>query len=417
MNKNAFGSRLKHAWNAFFNKDPTPIKHINFGAGYSYRPDRIHYSRGKERTIIASIFNRISLDASNIVIQHVNTDKDGRFINIVNSNFNKCLNLSANLDQTGRAFKQDLIESMLDEGVVAIVPTDTTLDPKVTKSYDILEMRTAKILEWYPSKVKLRLYDEQDGVKKDIILPKDCVAIIENPFYSVMNENNSTLQRLIRKMSILDAIDEQQGSTKLNMIIQLPYTTRSESRTNQAKKRRDEIEDQLLNSKYGIAYADGTEKIVQLNRSLDNNLMSQIEYLTKLLYSQLGLTEEIMNGTASESVMTNYYSRTIEPIVSAIVDEMKRKFITKTAQTQGQSIMYFRDPFQLTPLSQIAELADKMTRNEIMSSNEIRQKIGLRPSDDPKADELRNSNISQAVNNNTDSTNTEHTEDLANKSY
>lgn len=403
MNENAFGSRLKHAWNAFFNKDPTHIKNNNLSIGYNYRPDRIRYSRGKEKTIIASIFNRISLDASNIVIEHVMTDKDERFLNKMDSNFNKCLNLSANLDQTGRAFRQDLIESMLDEGVVAIVPTDTTLDPKITKSYDILKMRTAKILEWYPSKVKLRLYDEREGVKKDIILPKDCVAIIENPFYSVMNENNSTLQRLIRKMNILDAIDEQQGSTKLNMIIQLPYTTRSESRSNQAKKRRDEIEDQLLNSKYGIAYADGTENIVQLNRSLDNNLMSQIEYLTKLLYSQLGLTEDIMNGTASESVMTNYYSRTIEPIVSAIVDEMKRKFITKTARTQGQSIMYFRDPFQLTPLSQIAELADKMTRNEIMSSNEIRQKIGLNPSSDPKADELRNSNISQAADNSTPS--------------
>lgn len=403
MNENAFGSRLKHAWNAFFNKDPTHIKNNNLSIGYNYRPDRIRYSRGKEKTIIASIFNRISLDASNIVIEHVMTDKDERFLNKIDSNFNKCLNLSANLDQTGRAFRQDLIESMLDEGVVAIVPTDTTLDPKITKSYDILKMRTAKILEWYPSKVKLRLYDEREGVKKDIILPKDCVAIIENPFYSVMNENNSTLQRLIRKMNILDAIDEQQGSTKLNMIIQLPYTTRSESRSNQAKKRRDEIEDQLLNSKYGIAYADGTEKIVQLNRSLDNNLMSQIEYLTKLLYSQLGLTEDIMNGTASESVMTNYYSRTIEPIVSAIVDEMKRKFITKTARTQGQSIMYFRDPFQLTPLSQIAELADKMTRNEIMTSNEIRQKIGLSPSSDPKADELHNSNISQAADNSTPS--------------
>lgn len=403
MNENAFGSRLKHAWNAFFNKDPTHIKNNNLSIGYNYRPDRIRYSRGKEKTIIASIFNRISLDASNIVIEHVMTDKDERFLNKIDSNFNKCLNLSANLDQTGRAFRQDIIESMLDEGVVAIVPTDTTLDPKITKSYDILKMRTAKILEWYPSKVKLRLYDEREGVKKDIILPKDCVAIIENPFYSVMNENNSTLQRLIRKMNILDAIDEQQGSTKLNMIIQLPYTTRSESRSNQAKKRRDEIEDQLLNSKYGIAYADGTEKIVQLNRSLDNNLMSQIEYLTKLLYSQLGLTEDIMNGTASESVMTNYYSRTIEPIVSAIVDEMKRKFITKTARTQGQSIMYFRDPFQLTPLSQIAELVDKMTRNEIMSSNEIRQKIGLNPSNDPKADELRNSNISQAADNYTPS--------------
>lgn len=403
MNENAFGSRLKHAWNAFFNKDPTHIKNNNLSIGYNYRPDRIRYSRGKEKTIIASIFNRISLDASNIVIEHVMTDKDERFLNKIDSNFNKCLNLSANLDQTGRAFRQDIIESMLDEGVVAIVPTDTTLDPKITKSYDILKMRTAKILEWYPTKVKLRLYDEREGIKKDITLPKDCVAIIENPFYSVMNENNSTLQRLIRKMNILDAIDEQQGSTKLNMIIQLPYTTRSESRSNQAKKRRDEIEDQLLNSKYGIAYADGTEKIVQLNRSLDNNLMSQIEYLTKLLYSQLGLTEDIMNGTASESVMTNYYSRTIEPIVSAIVDEMKRKFITKTARTQGQSIMYFRDPFQLTPLSQIAELADKMTRNEIMSSNEIRQKIGLNPSSDPKADELRNSNISQAADNSTPS--------------
>lgn len=397
MEVNTFGSRLKHAWNAFFNKDPTYIKYNNdFGIGYNYRPDRIKYSRGKERTIIASIFNKISLDASNISIQHVMTDDDGRFMKKMNSNFNQCLNLSANIDQTGKSFRQDIIESMLDEGVVAVVPTDTTLDPKITKSYDILKMRTGKILEWYPSKVKIRLYDEQDGVKKDVILPKDCVAIIENPFYSVMNENNSTLQRLIRKMSILDAIDEQQGSTKLNMIIQLPYTTRSESRSNQAKRRRDEIEDQLLNSKYGIAYADGTEKIVQLNRSLDNNLMAQIEYLTKLLYSQLGLTEEIMNGTASEAEMTNYYSRTIEPIVSAIVDEMKRKFITKTARTQGQSIMYFRDPFQLTPLAQIAELADKMTRNEIMSSNEIRQKIGLKPSDDPKADKLRNSNISQS---------------------
>lgn len=387
----SFGSRLKHAWNAFFNRDPT----INYRYNYSYRPDRKKYSNGKERTIIASIYNRLALDASSIDIFHVKTDDEGRYNTIINSGLNKCLNFEANLDQTGRSFKQDIVESLLDEGVIAIVPTDTTLDPKITKSYDILKLRTGKILEWYPDKIKVRLYDEVSGKKQEIILPKSMVAIVENPFYSVMNEHNSTLQRLIRKLNLLDIIDEQQGSTKLNMIIQLPYLVKNPSRRKQAEDRRNEIEDQLVNSKYGIAYSDGTEKIIQLNRSLDNNLMNQIEYLTKMLFSQLGLTEEILNGTASDSVMTNYFSRTIEPIMSEIVSEMKRKFLSKTAVSQNQSIMYFRDPFKLISVEKFAELADKLTRNEIMTSNEIRQKIGLKPSSDPKADQLVNSNISQ----------------------
>lgn len=387
----SFGSRLKHAWNAFFNRDPT----INYRYNYSYRPDRKKYSNGKERTIIASIYNRLALDASSIDIFHVKTDDEGRYNTIINSGLNKCLNFEANLDQTGRSFKQDIVESLLDEGVIAIVPTDTTLDPKITKSYDILKLRTGKILEWYPDKIKVRVYDEESGKKQEIILPKSMVAIVENPFYSVMNEHNSTLQRLIRKLNLLDIIDEQQGSTKLNMIIQLPYLVKNPSRRKQAEDRRNEIEDQLVNSKYGIAYSDGTEKIIQLNRSLDNNLMNQIEYLTKMLFSQLGLTEEILNGTASDSVMTNYFSRTIEPIMSEIVSEMKRKFLSKTAVSQNQSIMYFRDPFKLISVEKFAELADKLTRNEIMTSNEIRQKIGLKPSSDPKADQLINSNISQ----------------------
>ena len=390
----SFGSRLKHAWNAFFNRAPTN----NYRYNYSYRPDRKKYSNGKERTIIASIYNRLALDASSIDIFHVKTDDEGRYNEIINSGLNKCLNFEANLDQTGRSFKQDIIESLLDEGVVAIVPTDTTLDPKITKSYDILKLRTGKILEWYPDKIKVRIYDENSGKKQEIILPKSMVAIVENPFYSVMNEHNSTLQRLIRKLNLLDVIDEQQGSTKLNMIIQLPYLVKNQTRKKQAENRRNEIEDQLVNSKYGIAYSDGTEKIIQLNRSLDNNLMSQIEYLTKMLFSQLGLTEEILNGTASDSVMTNYFSRTIEPIMNEIVSEMKRKFLSKTAISQKQSIMYFRDPFKLISVEKFAELADKLTRNEIMTSNEIRQKIGLKPSSDPKADQLINSNISQPNN-------------------
>lgn len=390
----SFGSRLKHAWNAFFNRDPT----INYRYNYSYRPDRKKYSNGKERTIIASIYNRLALDASNIDIFHVKTDDEGRYDTIINSGLNKCLNFEANLDQTGRSFKQDIVESLLDEGVIAIVPTDTTLDPKITKSYDILKLRTGKILEWYPDKIKVRVYDEESGKKQEIVLPKNMVAIVENPFYSVMNEHNSTLQRLIRKLNLLDIIDEQQGSTKLNMIIQLPYLVKNPSKRKQAEDRRNEIEDQLVNSKYGIAYSDGTEKIIQLNRSLDNNLMNQIEYLTKMLFSQLGLTEEILNGTASDSVMTNYFSRTIEPIMNEIVSEMKRKFLSKTAILQKQSIMYFRDPFKLISVEKFAELADKLTRNEIMTSNEIRQKIGLKPSSDPKADQLINSNISQPNN-------------------
>lgn len=390
----SFGSRLKHAWNAFFNRAPTN----NYRYNYSYRPDRKKYSNGKERTIIASIYNRLALDAASIDIFHVKTDDEGRYNEIINSGLNKCLNFEANLDQTGRSFKQDIIESLLDEGVVAIVPTDTTLDPKITKSYDILKLRTGKILEWYPDKIKVRIYDENSGKKQEIILPKSMVAIVENPFYSVMNEHNSTLQRLIRKLNLLDVIDEQQGSTKLNMIIQLPYLVKNQTRKKQAENRRNEIEDQLVNSKYGIAYSDGTEKIIQLNRSLDNNLMSQIEYLTKMLFSQLGLTEEILNGTASDSVMTNYFSRTIEPIMNEIVSEMKRKFLSKTAISQKQSIMYFRDPFKLISVEKFAELADKLTRNEIMTSNEIRQKIGLKPSSDPKADQLINSNISQPNN-------------------
>ena len=390
----SFGSRLKHAWNAFFNRAPTN----NYRYNYSYRPDRKKYSNGKERTIIASIYNRLALDAASIDIFHVKTDDEGRYNEIINSGLNKCLNFEANLDQTGRSFKQDIIESLLDEGVIAIVPTDTTLDPKITKSYDILKLRTGKILEWYPDKIKVRIYDENSGKKQEIILPKSMVAIVENPFYSVMNEHNSTLQRLIRKLNLLDVIDEQQGSTKLNMIIQLPYLVKNQTRKKQAENRRNEIEDQLVNSKYGIAYSDGTEKIIQLNRSLDNNLMSQIEYLTKMLFSQLGLTEEILNGTASDSVMTNYFSRTIEPIMNEIVSEMKRKFLSKTAISQKQSIMYFRDPFKLISVEKFAELADKLTRNEIMTSNEIRQKIGLKPSSDPKADQLINSNISQPNN-------------------
>lgn len=392
----SFGSRLKHAWNAFFNRDPTNNYRYNYS--YSYRPDRKKYSNGKERTIIASIYNRLALDASNIDIFHVKTDDEGRYDTIINSGLNKCLNFEANLDQTGRSFKQDIVESLLDEGAIAIVPTDTTLDPKITKSYDILKLRTGKILEWYPDKIKVRVYDEESGKKQEIVLPKNMVAIVENPFYSVMNEHNSTLQRLIRKLNLLDIIDEQQGSTKLNMIIQLPYLVKNPSRRKQAEDRRNEIEDQLVNSKYGIAYSDGTEKIIQLNRSLDNNLMNQIEYLTKMLFSQLGLTEEILNGTASDSVMTNYFSRTIEPIMNEIVSEMKRKFLSKTAISQKQSIMYFRDPFKLISVEKFAELADKLTRNEIMTSNEIRQKIGLKPSSDPKADQLINSNISQPNN-------------------
>lgn len=386
------GSRLKHAWNAFLGNGFFKYSH-SLGPSYSYRPDRPIFSRGNERSIITSVYNRIALDAASIGFQHVRLDDDGRFTEVIDSSLNGCLTLEANLDQTGRAFIQDVVMSMLDEGCVAIVPTDTDLDPE-TGSFKIETMRTGKIVEWYPKHVKVRVYNENRGEKQDVILPKSGVAIIENPFFAVMNEPNSTMQRLIRKLNILDAIDEQSGSGKLNLIIQLPYVIKTEARRQQAEKRRKDIEEQLSGSKYGVAYTDGTEHVVQLNRPIDNNLMSQIEYLTSMLYSQLGITQGILDGTADDRTKLNYDNRTIEPILSAIVDEMKRKFLTKTARSQKQSILFFRDPFRLVPINDIAEIADKMTRNEIMTSNEIRQKIGMKPSKDPKADELRNSNLS-----------------------
>ena len=390
-----FLNRLQHGWNAFMNRDPTTYYTNAGGNYYTYRPDRIRLTRGNERSIVTSVYNRIGLDVASIDIKHCRLDKNGRFIEVIDSSLNSCLNLEANIDQTGRAFKQDIVMSMLDEGCVAIVPIDTTINPSVSGSYDINSMRTGKILEWYPAHVKVKVYNDQTGNYEELILPKSTVGIVENPLYAVMNEPNSTLQRLIRKLNLLDAIDEQSGSGKLDLIIQLPYTIRSDARRQQAEKRRKEIESQLSDSKYGIAYADGTERITQLNRSVENNLMSQIEYLTSMLYSQLGITQSILDGTADEQTQLNYLTRSIEPIVSAIVDEMKRKFLTKTARSQNQSISYFRDPFKLVPVNDIAEIADKFTRNEIMTSNEIRQVIGMQPSNDPKADQLVNSNISQ----------------------
>ena len=391
------GSRIKHAWNAFLNnKDPT--YGYNSGSGYYYRPDRPRLTRGNERSIVTSVYNRIALDTAAININHCKLDENNRFSEVMESNLNTCFNLEANMDQTGRAFVQDIVLSMLDEGCVAIVPVDTTFDPTVTGSYDISSMRTGKILQWYPDKVKVRVYNDHTGNKEDIILPKSTVGIIENPLYAVMNEPNSTMQRLIRKLSLLDVTDEQTASGKLDLIIQLPYVIKTEARRREAEKRRAEIEQQLAGSKYGIAYADGTEKIVQLNRSLENNLMKQIEYLTSMLFSQLGITQSILDGTADEQTMLNYYSRTIEPIISAIVDEVKRKFLTKTARSQRQTILFFRDPFKLVPVNNIAEIADKFTRNEIMTSNEIRQVVGMKPSNDPKADQLINSNLNQSNN-------------------
>ena len=391
-----FGSRLKHAWNAFMNRDPTSYYTNAGGNYYVHRPDRIRLTRGNERSIVTSIYNRIGLDVASMDINHCRLDNDDRFVEIIESGLNSCLNIEANVDQTGRALKQDIVMSMLDEGVVAIVPIDTTMNPSVSGSYDILSMRTGKILEWYPAHVKVKIYNEKKGYYEELILPKNTVGIVENPFYSIMNEPNSTLQRLIRKLNLLDVIDDQSGSGKLDLIIQLPYSIRSQARRQQADERRDQIESQLTNSKYGIAYADATERITQLNRSVDNNLMSQIEYLTSMLYSQLGITQSILDGTADEQTQLNYLTHTVEPILSVIVDEMKRKFLTKTARSQKQTISYFRDPFKLVPVNNIAEIADKFTRNEILTSNEIRQKIGMKPSDDPKADQLVNSNISQS---------------------
>lgn len=385
--------RLQHAWNAFVNnRDPT-TDYRNIGAGYAYRPDRPRLTRGNERSIVTSVYNRIALDAAAITLQHCKLDENDRLVSILDTGLNKCLTLEANIDQTGRAFIQDIVMSMLDEGCVAIVPVETTIDPKNTESYKIESMRTAKILEWYPEYVRVRLYNERVGRKEEITLPKKMVAIVENPLYAVVNEPNSTMQRLIRKLSLLDVTDEQTASGKLDLIIQLPYIIKSEARRQQAEQRRKDIEMQLAGSKYGIAYTDGTEKITQLNRSLENNLMKQVEYLTNLLFSQLGITQTILDGTADEKTMLNYYTRTIEPIISAIADEMKRKFLSKTARSQRQSIMFFRDPFKLVPVNDIAEIADKFTRNEIMTSNEIRQIVGMKPSNDPKADQLINSNL------------------------
>ena len=387
------GTRLQHAWNAFVNnRDPT-MQYRDIGASYSYRPDRPRLTRGNERSIVTSVYNRIAIDCAAIDIKHVRLDDNERFKEEIDSGLNNCLSIEANIDQSGRAFIQDVVMSMLDEGCVAIIPVETDKDPILTDSYKILSMRTGKILEWYPAHVKVRAYDERTGRKEDIVLPKARVGIVENPLYAVINEPNSTMQRLIRKLCLLDAIDEQSGSGKLDLIIQLPYIIKTEARRQQAENRRKDIEMQLAGSKYGIAYTDGTEHITQLNRPVENNLMKQIEYLTQMLYSQLGITQAVLEGTADEQTMLNYYDRTIEPILSAIVDEMKRKFLSKTARSQKQSIEFYRDPFRLVPVNNIADIADKFTRNEILTSNEIRQIIGMKPSDDPKADQLINSNI------------------------
>lgn len=389
-------NRLQHGWNSFMNRDPTSDNEYGT-VTYSYRPDRVRFSGGNEKTIVTSIYNRIAIDAAAVDIKHVRLDKNDRYIETINSGLNTCLNVEANLDQTGRSFLQDVYASVLDEGYIAIVPVETTINPRITGSYDITSMRTGKILEWRPDKVKVRLYNEWTGKKEDVLVPKRNTAIIENPLYAVINEKNSIMQRLIRKLNLLDAIDEQSGSGKLDLIIQLPYAVKTSLKREQAEKRRKDVENQLMNSKFGIAYADSTERITQLNRPVENNLMKQIEYLTSMLYSQLGITQAVMDGTADEKTMLRYYNATIEPFVAAVVDEIKRKFLTKTARSQHQSIMYFRDPFSLVPVNDIAEIADKFTRNEIMTSNEIRQVIGMKPSDDPKADQLVNSNIAQPL--------------------
>lgn len=391
--ENSFLTRLKNGWNVFMDREDR--RYIPVGNAYSYRPDRVRMTRGNERSIITSVFNRIALDCSSVGIQHVRLDENDRYLSQMDTPLNSCLTLETNLDQTPRAFIQDVVMSLFDEGCVALVPIDTDRNPE-DGSFNIYSIRVCKILEWFPDKIRVRAYDERTATKKDIIVSKRTTAIIENPLYAVVNEPNSTLQRLIRKLNLLDVIDEQSGSGKLDLIIQLPYTIKTESRRQQAEIRRKDIENQLLGSKYGIAYTDATERITQLNRPVENNLMKQIEYLTSMLYSQLGITQSVLDGTADEKTMLNYNNRTIEPIMSAIVDEMKRKFLTKTARTQRQSIVFFRDPFRLVPVNDLAEIADKFTRNEIMTSNEIRQIVGMKPSDDPKADELRNSNISQS---------------------
>ena len=400
-NKPAFGTKLKHAWNAFFNRDPTEQytqEVISTQYGSYQRPDRRPMPRANEQSIVTSVYNRIAMDTAAIQIKHVRLDVNGRFIDIIDSGLNNCLSLEANVDQTGRAFIQDVAMSLMDEGCVAIIPTDTTISPNITGGYDIDKIRTGKIIEWFPTQIKVNVYNEKIGRREDIIISKTAACIIENPLYSIMNEPNSTMQRLIRKLRLLDIVDEQSSAGKLDLIIQLPYTIKTEARRQQANQRKEDIEQQLAGSKYGIAYTDGTEKVTQLNRPIENNLMSQVEYLTTMLYSQLGITQAVLDGTADEKTMLNYYNRTIEPIVSAIADEMKRKFLTKTARTQKQSILFFRDPFRLVPVNDLSEMADKFTRNEIMSTNEIRQIIGMKPSNDPDADALRNKNINQMPN-------------------
>lgn len=391
----SIGSRIKNAWNAFRNKNETINYRVRTDNGYYTRPDRVRLTGGRERSILTAVLNRIAMDVAAIDVVHCKIDENGRFVNKVDSHLNDCLSTESNLDQTPRAFMQDAVMSMFDEGSVALVPVDTTVNPDNSGSFDVLTMRTGKVIEWYPNDVKVRVYNENRGRREDILINKHNVCLIENPLYAVMNEPNSTLQRLIRKLTLLDAVDEITSSGKLDLIIQLPYVIKSEARRKQADERMAEIERQLNGTKYGIAYADGTEKIIQLNRPVENQLMKQVEYLTSMLYSQLGITQAIMDGTADEKAMLNYYNRTIEPILSAITDEMKRKFLTKTARTQGQSIEYFRDPFKLVPVEQIAEIADKFTRNEIMTANEIRSIVGYKPSKDPKADQLVNSNIRQ----------------------
>lgn len=389
----SFKDRLQHAWNAFTNKDPTFYK--DRGMGYSYRPDRPRLTRGNERSIITSIYNRIAMDVSSVVINHVRLDDDSRFLSVINSGLNNCLSMEANIDQTGRAFIHDVTMSMLDEGAVAMVPIDTTINPEVSGSYDITSIRTGKILDWYPRDVKVRVYNDITGLHEDLILSKNVIGILENPLYSVINEPNSTMHRLVSKLNLLDSIDQQSGSGKMDLILQLPYVIKTQARRDEAEKRRKDIENQLKDSKYGIAYTDGTEKVIQLNRPVENNLMGQIEFLTSMLYSQLGITQAILDGTADDKTMLNYYNRSVEPFVACIVDEAKRKFLTKTAKSQKQSIMYFIDPFKLVPVKELADIADKFTRNEILSPNELRGIIGRKPSKDPKADELRNRNLNQ----------------------
>ena len=391
------GGRLMHAWNAFSNREAVyGYPQYDFGMGYSIRPDRVRLTLGSERTIVSSIYNQIAIDVSAISVVHARMDQNGRFLESVSSGLNECLSISANVDQSGRNFLQEAVMSLFDEGAIAIVPVDTTINPQVSGGYDIRSLRTGKILDWFPDHIRVEVYNEKLGRKEEVTLPKSMVAIIENPLYLVMNEPNSTLKRLVNKINLLDSIDTQSGSGRLDLFIQLPYTIKSDARRAQAIQRTKDIELQLAGSKYGIAYVDGSEKITQLNRPAENNLLKQVEYLTGMLYNQLGLTESVFNGTADEKTMLNYYNRTVEPVLSAIVDEMRRKFLTKTARSLGQDIVFFRDPFRLVPVLELAEIADKFTRNEILSSNEVRAIIGYKPSNQPGADELRNKNLNQS---------------------